>query len=71
MWRGLIESVRIDKRHRGKRLGEALMQRAIDECRARGCGLVQLTTDNRRDDAQRFYVRLGFKASHVGMKLEL
>jgi hypothetical protein len=32
---------------------------------------MQLTTDASRVDAHRFYERLGFKASHVGMKLPL
>ena len=71
MWRGLIESVRIDKALRGQKFGEAMMLWAIDECRNRGCGLVQLTTDKSRDDAHRFYSRLGFKATHEGMKLAL
>ena len=47
------------------------MRFAIDECRQRGCKLVQLTTDKARADAHRFYVRLGFVASHEGMKLAL
>ncbi len=71
MWRGLVESVRIDKHLRGQKHGEALMRFAIDECRKRGCKLVQLTTDKARADAHRFYVRLGFVASHEGMKLAL
>jgi GNAT superfamily N-acetyltransferase len=48
-----------------------MMQWAIAQCRARGCGLVQLTTDKRRRDAHRFYEALGFEASHEGMKLAL
>ncbi len=32
---------------------------------------VQLTTDRSRADALRFYERLGFTASHVGLKLSL
>ena len=48
-----------------------MMQAAIDRARADGCTLVQLTTDKRRGDAHRFYERLGFEASHVGMKLAL
>lgn len=71
MWRGLVESVRIDRRQRGQRLGQAMMRFAIDECRKRGCKLVQLTSDKARADAHRFYVRLGFVASHEGMKLAL
>jgi hypothetical protein len=37
----------------------------------RGCALVQLTTDKTRVDARRFYERLGFVASHEGLKLML
>ena len=70
-WRGQIESVRVASEMRGRGLGREMMLWAIDECRRRGCGLVQLTTDKRRDDAHRFYVGLGFEASHEGMKLPL
>jgi len=69
MWRGQIESVRVARRFRGKGLGRDLFEWAIAECRTRGCGLVQLTTDKNRDDALRFYESLGFEASHEGMKL--
>jgi GNAT superfamily N-acetyltransferase len=48
-----------------------MMGWAIGEARRRGCGLVQLTTDKARPDAHRFYERLGFVASHQGMKLRL
>ena len=44
---------------------------AMDECRRRGCELVQLTTDASRLDARRFYEDLGFVPSHIGMKLSL
>ncbi len=47
------------------------MEWAVERCRARGCGLVQLTTDRQREAAHRFYERLGFVASHVGFKLQL
>jgi GNAT superfamily N-acetyltransferase len=71
MWRGQIESVRIASAERGGGLGRILFEWAIAECRSRGCGLVQLTTDKRRPDAYRFYEALGFAASHEGMKLSL
>lgn len=70
-WRGQIESVRVAAHRRGQGLGEKMMHWAIAECRRRGCALVQLTTDKRRPDAHRFYERLGFVASHEGMKLQL
>ncbi len=70
-WRGQIESVRIAAHLRGQGLGQRMMAWAIETCRARGCGLVQLSTDKSRLDAHRFYERLGFIASHEGMKLAL
>ena len=69
--RAQIEGVRVSTAHRGRGLGETLMQAAIDRARADGCSLVQLTTDRSRADAHRFYERLGFVASHHGMKLDL
>jgi ribosomal protein S18 acetylase RimI-like enzyme len=69
--RGQIEAVRVAADVRGRGVGEAMMQHAISLARDAGCGLVQLTTDKRRGDAQRFYRRLGFVASHEGMKLEI
>ena len=71
MWRGQIESVRIASRCRDEGLGRRFLEWAIAECSQRGCGLVQLTTDKSRLDAQRFYESLGFRASHEGMKLSL
>lgn len=71
LWRGQIESVRVASARRGGGLGRRLFEWAIAECRRRGCGLVQLTTDKARPDALRFYESLGFAASHEGMKLAL
>lgn len=70
-WRGQIESVRIAASERGTGVGRALLEWAIAQCRDRGCGLVQLTTDKTRADARRFYESLGFTTSHEGMKLAL
>lgn len=70
-WRGQIEGVRVSADARSGGVGRAMIEWAIEQCRARGCDLVQLTTDRRRVDAQRFYAGLGFEASHVGMKLGL
>jgi ribosomal protein S18 acetylase RimI-like enzyme len=67
--RAQIESVRIASDLRGSGLGTRLMQDAIDRAKARGAFLVQLTTDTQRAHTRRFYERLGFSASHHGMKL--
>jgi GNAT superfamily N-acetyltransferase len=69
--RAQLEAVRVAPRRRGTGLGSAFLTWVLDECRRRGAVLVQLTTDQRRTDARRFYERAGFVASHVGMKLEL
>jgi GNAT superfamily N-acetyltransferase len=69
--RSIIEGVRIHADERGSGLGTQLIDWAIDESRRQGCQLVQLTSDNTRTDAHRFYERLGFTASHVGFKLQL
>ncbi len=69
MKRGLIEAVRVSAARRGHGLGEQLVRHAIEIARAKGCGLVELTSDKTRADAHRFYQRLGFVTSHVGMKL--
>ena len=66
--RAQIEGVRVDADHRGRRVGEALFEAAFERASAAGCTLVQLTTDRRRSDALRFYQRLGFEATHWGMK---
>ena len=70
-WRGQIEGVRIASSLRGQGYGHVLLRWAIAQCEARGCKSVQLTTNASRKDAQRFYVSLGFEASHLGMKLKL
>ena len=67
--RGLIEDVRVAACCRSRGIGEQMLQWAIEEARGRGCKLVELLTHQTRVDAQRFYARLGFGPSHVGMTL--
>lgn len=66
-----IEAVRVRADRRGGGVGRLMMAYAVQRARERGCRVVQLTTDKRRVDAQRFYASLGFVASHEGMKLAL
>ena len=66
-----IGAVFVAGTHRNRGVGRALVERALDLARERGCRLAQLTSDAGRTDAHRFYVRLGFVASHIGMKLRL
>ncbi len=66
-----IEAVRVAASTRGQGLGRKMIEWAVDRARARGCAMVQLTSDRTRTDAHRFYDGLGFTASHVGYKLKL
>ena len=67
--RGLIEDVRVATHCRSRGIGEQMVGWAIAQARGKGCKLVELLTHQTRVDAQRFYVRLGFQPSHVGMTL--
>jgi GNAT superfamily N-acetyltransferase len=69
--RAVIEAVRMQKDMRGEGLGTELMRWAIARSRELGASLVQLTSDNTRADAHRFYERLGFARTHVGYKMPL
>ena len=69
--RAQVESVRVDKRFQGEGIGTELMKWTMDRAKQRGAHVMQLTTHRTRVDAHRFYERLGFKGSHLGMKLSL
>lgn len=71
MSRANIEGVRVSSAVRGAGIGQKMFEWAIDYARQKGCGLVELTTDKSREDAHRFYDRLGFEPSHIGYKLKL
>ncbi|WP_210010293.1 GNAT family N-acetyltransferase [Neorhizobium galegae] len=71
MWRGQIESVRVAASERGTGLGSQFIEWAVERASERGCQLVQLTSDKGRSDAIRFYEKLGFTASHEGLKRSL
>jgi GNAT superfamily N-acetyltransferase len=69
--RGQIEAVRVASGHRARGLGRRMIEWAIGECRARGCAIIQLTTDRSRSRAHAYYESLGFEPSHVGYKRTL
>ncbi|MEZ0493389.1 N-acetyltransferase family protein [Kineococcus sp. TBRC 1896] len=65
----LVEAVRVRSTLRSGGIGTALMRWVTDVAApATGSALVQLTSDNSRTDAHRFYERLGFAGSHRGFK---
>ncbi len=69
--RAQVESVRVEAGLRSQGIGTKMMNWAMERSRLRGARLLQLTTDQSRKAAHRFYERLGFKASHLGMKIKL
>ena len=69
--RAQIEAVRIHKKFRGKGFGKKIFKWAIKRSKDKEAHLVQLTTDKQRPDAIEFYKALGFRDSHMGMKLHL
>jgi ribosomal protein S18 acetylase RimI-like enzyme len=69
--RAQIESVRVDKRYQNQGIGSALMQWSMQRAKQREAHVVQLATHKTRLDAHRFYERLGFKGTHLGMKFNL
>ena len=66
-----VESVHVHPDHRGLGIGTVLMGAAIQRARGLGCYRMQLTSNNARPKAHRFYEALGFEASHHGFKLML
>lgn len=71
LWRGQVESVRVASGLRGQRVGRRMLEWAIETCRQKGCGMVQLTSSASRTEARRFYENLGFEVTHLGFKRDL
>ena len=69
--RAQIEAVRVNKAYRGKSIGRTMIEWAIAKARQNNCHAIQLTTNKKRLDALKFYEKLGFAATHEGMKLHL
>jgi GNAT superfamily N-acetyltransferase len=66
-----IESVHVHPAHRSHGIGTTLVRAVIQQAWVLGCYRVQLTSNEVRRDAHRFYERLGFTPSHRGFKLTL
>lgn len=66
-----VEAVRVAQDLRGNKIGEWMMNEAILYAKSVGASIIQLTTNKLRAKAKNFYTKLGFEASHEGMKLYL
>lgn len=69
--RMIVEGVRVHSSTRGSGLDVAVMDWAHAQGRSHGALLSQLTSDKRREDAHRFYQRLGYTSTHEGFKIGL
>ena len=69
--RAQIEGVRVHKEYRHHGVGALLVNEIISMAQRHGCHVVQLTTDKQRSEALSFYEKLGFSATHNGLKLHL
>ena len=58
--RAVIEDLVVDQDSRGLGVGEALMKHLMEVARQRGARGVSLTSNPRRQAANRLYVRMGF-----------
>ena len=66
-----IEAVRVSVKHRGQKIGSWMFGQAIGYAKDMGVSIIGLTTNKKRAQAKYFYKKLGFEASHEGMKLYL
>lgn len=66
-----IESMRIKSSYRGQGYGQTMMEHAVAHAKEHNCAMIQLTTDDTREDAKNFYRKLGFQPTHAGFKYHL
>lgn len=69
--RCIIGGVRVHSKHRGQGLGTEFIKWGIERATTMGCTYIQVTSDKQRDKAIRFYEKLGFKATHEGLRLKI
>jgi len=68
-WRLNLENIHIAKSFQNQGIGTWMLQKAIALGKEKGCRFIQLTTNKKRFRAKAFYEKLGFIATHEGMKL--
>ena len=66
-----IEAVRVAEKYRDQKIGNWMFDQAVAYAKEKGASIIQLTTNKKRPKAKNFYEKLGFEASHEGMKLYL
>lgn len=67
---GRISMLVVDAKLRNRGIGEALVRAAEHALVASGCQIVEVTSNNARTDAHRFYERLGYERTSVRLARE-
>jgi len=68
---GVLHDIIVDPGHRGRGVGQRLLDTTLEFFRSRGVPRVVLLTAERNEAAQRLFARLGFRRTMIEMTLEL
>ena len=60
----VIQIFGVDPKYQGKGIATKLIQKQLDECRSKGIKLVRVMLEERDDELQKFFKRLGFDRGH-------
>ena len=65
--RAVIEDVVVDEQYRNKGIAKAMMTRAIELAREAGANNISLTSNPKREAANRLYQRMGFQRRETNL----
>src|SRR5262245_15637300 len=65
---GRLSALIVAEKQRGKGIGQALVHAVEESLRARGCGLLEVTSNLERQDAHAFYQHLGYEITSYRFK---
>lgn len=67
----IVDNVVVHPEHQGKGIGKCLMDEAMRISQKNGCYKLMLSSNIRREDAHRFYEKLGFQRHGVSFMIDL
>jgi ribosomal protein S18 acetylase RimI-like enzyme len=68
---GVLHDIIVDPEHRGRGVGQLLLEATLEFFRSRGVPRVVLSTAERNEAAQRLFTRMGFRRTMIEMAREL